>query len=261
MLNYVKLKDGWIIFRCFTSLGLLQNHVGSPAQAGQAIRALKINIKPMKTIMSIILIMVLNPLIFAGDNTYEKAMKEAMEKLSQVASIDDFQQAANQFDRIASVENDNWLPYYHAAYAKVMMAAMEQDVQKKDPYLDAAQLDLDAIEKLEHDASERMALEGFLMMIRMSVDPSRGMELGMDCGMIVNQAYTMNKENPRAVLVLAQFKHGSASYMGEDTSEACAMFDEVLELLDQPQKKRSEKFLPYWGKEMALMMQQQCQIE
>jgi hypothetical protein len=214
----------------------------------------------MKTIMSIILIMVLNPIISAGDNTYKKAMKEAMENLSQAASIDDFQQAANQFDRIASAEKENWLPFYHAAYAKVMTAAMEEDVQKKDSYLDAAQLDLDAIEKLKHDASERLALQGFLMMIRMSVDPSRGMELGMDCGMIVNQAYTMNKENPRALLVLASFKHGSAQYMGGDTSGACAMFDEVLKLLDQPQKKHSKKFLPTWGKEIALMMQQQCEM-
>lgn len=213
----------------------------------------------MKRLTTILLLMVLSPIFSKGDSTYEKAMKDALGKLNQAASIEDFQQVANQFDRIANVENDNWLPAYHAAYVKVMMAAMEQDVQKKDPYLDAAQQNLDAVEAMEHDAVERLALQGFLTMIRMSVDPARGMELGMDCGMVVNQAYNMNNQNPRAVLMLAQFNHGSASYMGQDTSESCAMFDEVLKLLDEAESTEADPFLPSWGRNMATMMQQQCQ--
>ncbi|MCK5371126.1 MAG: hypothetical protein KAQ62_21345, partial [Cyclobacteriaceae bacterium] len=110
-----------------------------------------------------------------------------------------------------------------------------------------------------HDAAERLALQGFLIMIRMSVDPSRGMELGQECAMMLHQAYAMNSQNPRAVLMLGQFKHGSAQYMGEDTSEACAMFDEALQLLDQTQTDASADFLPNWGKDLSLTMQKQCQ--
>ena len=194
-----------------------------------------------------------------ADSTYEKAMKKALRKLSQAASIEDFQDVANEFDRIVNVEKDNWLPAYHAAYVKVMMAAIEQDPQKKDPYLDAAQYNLNDVEEMEHDETERLALQGFLTMIRMSVDPARGMELGPECSMTVNQAYSMNNRNPRAVLMLAQFNHGSASYMGQDTSESCAMFDEVIKLLDEAESKESDPFLPSWGRNMASMMQQQCQ--
>ncbi len=212
----------------------------------------------MKTLIGIIVLIVLHPLCSFGEGNYEKAMKDALDKLNQAASVDEMQMIANQFDRIGEVEKDNWLPYYHAAYARVMIAAMEQDIPKKDAYLDAAQLNLDALEKMEHDAVERMALHGFLIMIRMSVDPSRGMELGQQCAMIVHQAYEMNKQNPRAVLMLAQFNFGSANYMGEDTSEPCAMFDSVLQLLDQPQTDSSANFLPNWGKDMAIGMKQQC---
>jgi hypothetical protein len=81
----------------------------------------------------------------------------------------------------------------------------------------------------------------------------------MDCGMVVNQAYNMNNQNPRAVLMLAQFNHGSASYMGQDTSESCAMFDEVIKLLDENKAEESDPFLPSWGRNMASMMQMQCQ--
>ena len=213
----------------------------------------------MKRLTTIVLLVMLSSVLSMADSTYEKAMKKAMKKLNQAASIEDFQDAANEFDRIANVEKDNWLPAYHAAYVKVMMAAMEQDLEKKDPYLDAAQYNLNAVEEMEHDVAERLALQGFLTMIRMSVDPARGMELGSECGMTVNQAYTMNNRNPRAVLMLALFNHGSASYMGQDTSEACAMFDEVIKLLDEAESKESDPFLPGWGRNMASMMQQQCQ--
>jgi hypothetical protein len=213
----------------------------------------------MKTITGLLIAIILNPLFTYGGSKYEKAMKEALNGLNQATTVDDFRQAANQFDRIGDIEKDKWLPQYHAAYAKVMMASMEEDPQKKDPFLDAAQLNLDVIEKLEHNQSERLALEGFLIMIRMSVSLDRGMELGMDCGMILNQAYTLNNQNPRAVLMLAQFKFGSAQYMGQDTSESCAMFEESLELLDQAEQKESEPFQPAWGRNLAQVLKQQCQ--
>jgi len=213
----------------------------------------------MKTLTGLFIAIVFYPLFSYGESKYEKAMNKALEALNQAATIEDFRQAANQFDRIGEIEQDKWLPQYHAAYAKVMMASIEEDLQKKDPFLDEAQLNLDAIEKLEHDESERLALEGFLIMIRMSVSLDRGMELGMDCGMILNQAYTLNNQNPRAILMLGQFKFGSAQYMGQDTSESCAMFEESLDLLDQPEHKESEPFLPAWGKNLAQILKQQCQ--
>jgi len=213
----------------------------------------------MRTLTGLFIAIILCPVFSYGETTYEKAMKDAFDGLNQAATIDDFREAANQFDRIGDIEKDKWLPQYHAAYAKVMMASIEADPQKKDPFLDAAQLNLDAIEKLQHDESERLALKGFLIMIRMSVSLDRGMELGMDCGMILNQAYTLNNQNPRAVLMLAQFKFGSAQYMGQDTSESCAMFDEAMELLEQTETAQSEPFLPAWGNNLAVFLQGQCQ--
>ena len=213
----------------------------------------------MKTLATFLLVLVFQPGFTIINNPYDDAMKGALEELNQAGSLEDFQSAANHFDRIANVEKDKWLPSYYAAYAKVMLAAMQQDLEQKDPYLDAAQENLDAVAVIEHDESERLALQGFLTMIRMSVDPARGMELGMNCGMTVEQAYALNNENPRALLMLAQFKHGSAQYMGQDTSEYCAMFEEVLEMLDQPAQEGSDPFSPRWGKNMTTMLLQQCQ--
>jgi len=211
----------------------------------------------MKTYLSILLALLVSAVAFANKN-YEKAMREALDHLEAASSVAELLPVSNQFDRIADVKKEDWLPQYHAAYTRVMMAAMEVDNDKKDVYLDAAQLNLDAVEKLEHDASERMALQGFLHMIRMSVDQNRGMELGMKCGSIIQQAYEHNNDNPRAVLMLGQFQFGSAQFMGQDTSEACGLFDETLRLLDQLENETQGAFYPSWGRLIAVHGKQQC---
>jgi hypothetical protein len=179
--------------------------------------------------------------------------------MSQVTSLEDLSVVSNHFERIANTENENWLPFYYAGYTRVLMAAMESDSRKKDSFLDVAQTHLDVVETIEHDAIERMVLQGFLYMIRMSVDLSRGVELGQECAMILNQAYMMNDQNPRAVLMLAQFNLGTAQYMGMDTSEPCSMLVAALKLLDQSQPEGANQFLPGWGKDLAMNMQNQCQ--
>ena len=211
----------------------------------------------MKTYLGILFILFASIIASANDN-YEKAMQGALDQLEAASTVAQLQPVANQFDRIANVKNEDWLPLYHAAYARVLMAAMEVDIEKKDAYLDGAQLNLDAVEKLEHDASERLALQGFLHMIRMSVDPGRGMDLGMVCGGIIQEAYDLNNHNPRAVLMLGQFQFGSAQFMGQDTSEACGLFDETLRLLDQSENLASSNFLPNWGRLIAEQGKQQC---
>lgn len=211
----------------------------------------------MKTYLGILFILFASTIASAQDN-YEKAMQDALDQLEAASTVAQLQPVANQFDRIADVKNEDWLPLYHAAYARIMMAAMEEDLEKKDASLDAAQQNLDAVEKLEHDASERLALQGFLHMIRMSVDSGRGMEIGMVCGGIIQEAYALNNHNPRAVLMLGQFQFGSAQFMGQDTSEACGLFDETLQLLEQSDSEAPGDFSPNWGKEMALYSIQQC---
>ena len=87
----------------------------------------------MRTLTGLLFAIILNPVFSYSETTYEKAMKDALNVLNQAANIDDFREAANQFDRIGDIEEDKWLPQHHAAYAKVMMASIEADLQKKDP--------------------------------------------------------------------------------------------------------------------------------
>ncbi len=77
----------------------------------------------MKKLTGIILLMVISPVFSKSGNNYEKAMKDALDKMNHVTLVDDLSLVANQFERIAFAEKDNWLPVYYGAYARVMMAA------------------------------------------------------------------------------------------------------------------------------------------
>jgi len=214
----------------------------------------------MKSLVKTALFMLISTTLLLGNNKYDKAMSKAMSKLNEATTLEDYNQVANQFDRIASATEDEWLPVYYVAYTRVMMAVLEEGPKNKDTFLDEAQKKLDILESMDHDVPERLVLQGFHHMIRISVDPgSRGATLGQDCGMVLNQAYQMNNQNPRVLLMLAQFNFGASSYMGTDTSGPCAMFDEALKLFESPRDSNSDKFLPSWGKDMTLVMQKQCQ--
>src|SRR5688572_1341256 len=79
-----------------------------------------------------------------NDDRYLEAMKKSIQSVYGAQSIDELQQAANTFERIAAAEKTKWEPHYYAAFAYIMMANREKDGAKKDGYLDQS---MRAIEK------------------------------------------------------------------------------------------------------------------
>ena len=63
----------------------------------------------MRTLTVLLFAIMVNPVFSYSETTYEKAMKKAEERLNQAANIEDFREAANQFDRIGDMEKDKWL--------------------------------------------------------------------------------------------------------------------------------------------------------
>ena len=60
---------------------------------------------------------------------------------------------ANNFERIANAEKNQWLPYYYAALCQVNYAYMEQDKSKIDAIADKATLLIDKADSLSPDNS------------------------------------------------------------------------------------------------------------
>src|SRR5687768_3723227 len=113
----------------------------------------------------------------ANDNKYAEAMAKNIQTVYTSKSITDLQGAVNSFERIAATEKTKWEPYYYAAFGYIMMANVETQGNKKDAYLDQANAIVSKAKNLDEKNSEIVALEGFVHMIRVTVDPaSRGQQ-------------------------------------------------------------------------------------
>ena len=200
--------------------------------------------------------LLISQLALANDKFIE-TMQKHIQTVYTSQSIEEIQGAVNAFDRIAEAEKTKWEPFYYAAFGNVMMANKENDATKKDTYLDLA---LNAIEKAKAivpNESEVIALEGFIHMIRVTVDPaSRGQQYSGMAFQSFGKAVAMNPENPRALSLLAQMQYGTAQFFGSPTTEACATLTKSLEKFES--YKSENPLAPQWGKKMAEGLKSKC---
>ncbi|WKN41252.1 hypothetical protein [Tunicatimonas pelagia] len=196
-------------------------------------------------------------LSFAGNPAYEKAMQQAIGQLETAESPNAYQAAANQFLRIAQVEQSEWLPLYYASYAYIIQGAMSESGEQKDESLDQAQEYLDQAKQLTSDESELVTLQGYIHMIRVTVDPtSRGPELAGKATQTLARAAQMNPDNPRAFLLLGQMQYGTAQFFGGDTSEACGLINQAVVKYENGETENT--LMPQWGEATAQAVQQRC---
>lgn len=165
----------------------------------------------------------------------------------------------NILDRgIIAPEKTKWEPYYYSAFGSIMMATEEKEPSKKDGYLDQA---LAAIEKgkaIAAGESELVALEGFVHMIRLTVDPaSRGQQYSGLAMQTFGKALGMNPNNPRAMSLMAQMQFGTAQFFNQQPTDACDTARKALSLFDSAVKSENP-LAPRWGKEMTAGLIQNC---
>ncbi|PHN01036.1 tetratricopeptide repeat protein [Flavilitoribacter nigricans] len=191
-------------------------------------------------------------LLFTGSlfNQYEAAMEAAIEKLYAAQSPEALQQAGNTFERIAKKETDKWHPHYYAAYVRIMLTTHTGDAAGKDQHLDAALEHIQSAKTLSPNNSELLALEGFIHMLRIPIDPaSRGPQYsGMSMGAL-QKAIALDPDNPRAYLLLSDMQYGTAQFFGNGNEEACKTLQKAIDLFatDRPDHKLD----PAWGEAWA----------
>lgn len=213
----------------------------------------------MKTVFQLLLIPTV--LLFTAamvPNQYEAAMTTAIEKLFQSQSAEELQNVANTFDRIAKKETDKWHPLYYGALSHILMNFQMEENSDKDQQLDLARELVEAAHELSPGNSELSALEGFILMLRIPIDPAtRGAQYsGMSMGAL-QKAVVLNPENPRAQMMLADMQFGTAQFFGQDNSQGCATLKKALELFDTFEPATTLD--PNWGKEWAAQNYKQCQ--
>jgi hypothetical protein len=208
----------------------------------------------MKTIASLIFAVMVS---FANDDKYVAAMQKNIQVLYQATEIAELQQAVNGLERIASAEKTKWEPFYYASFGYIMMASREKDGVKKDAYLDQAVTSLGQAKAILPNDSEIIALEGFISMLRITVDPAtRGPQYAAQSMQAFEKASAINPENPRALALKAQMQYGTAQFFGSPATEACATLNAALEKFNT--FKSDNPLVPRWGKGVAEELKKKC---
>lgn len=209
----------------------------------------------MKTITLILTLF--STVVFANDEKYTEQMTKNIETVYRAQTNEEFQSAINSFERIGNAEKTKWEPFYYAAFGYVMQATREQDGGKKDQYLDLAAASLGKAKAIKENESEIVALQGFVHMIRVTVDPaSRGQKYSSLAFQSYGEAIALNPENPRALVFMAQMQYGTAQFFNSSTAEACATLDKAIEKFSS--FKESNALAPRWGRQTAEGMKEQC---
>ncbi|WP_296701784.1 hypothetical protein [Algoriphagus sp.] len=212
-----------------------------------------------KTILTIALAFIWISFAKAVDPAYEAAMQKQIKAMKSIPNLETSQQVTNGFIRISEAKNEEWLPLYYAAYNQII-AAFRFEVDK-DQYFNQA---LDLITKANQIApenSEITALHGFAIMGKLSVDPaSRGQEMSPKAMQLFGKAINLDRENPRAVTLMAQMELGMAQFFGSGPEKACGMARMGLDLFKKEEAKITDSYiLPTWGKENAEAVLKSCE--
>ena len=182
--------------------------------------------------------------VFANEESYRNEMEKNIKAIEKSKALNDFQELANKFERIAKAENDKWLPYYYSAFCTINMSFLERE--KSDQYLDEAQKMIDEAERLSPNNSEIETLQGFLYQGRIMVDPqTRGMKYSPMAAGCFEKAKALNPNNPRPYYLSGQNLLHTLVQFGGGKTVACPILTIALEKFNS--FKPESKISPNWG--------------
>lgn len=201
--------------------------------------------------MSTIIIALFATCMFAQEEQYHAAMKEALESMDQASVPEQYLECSGSFERIATAEKSKWLPYYYASHCLVMLSFNEANLEQKDLVLDRAQEMLDQALELEPEESELHVLQAFLYPGRIMIDPvNRGASYMEMTFLALETAKQLNPDNPRIYFLEGTYKMNIPPSMGGGAEAAKPILEEAIARFES--FDNSIPFWPTWGEEGTL---------
>jgi len=212
----------------------------------------------MKPILSVILGLLLAHAVMAQNEKYVNAMKKNIAELETAMQNGGMPDLANNFERIADAEKNQWLPYYYASYCNVMNAFMEQDKSKTDGIADKAEQLIKKAEDLAGgENSETCVIKSMIASAHMMVDPqSRWQQYGQVSSLNITKAKSLDPTNPRPVYLEGQAKFYTPENFGGGKAQAKPLFEKALDMYDK--FKPASELHPVWGKAATNYFLAQC---
>ncbi len=161
------------------------------------------------------------------------------------------------FERIASVEKNNWLPNYYIALMNSTAAIGMQDKEKMTAMATKAQTALDVELLKTPDNPELLIIQALIHTVYLVSDPvTNGQKLSPKIMELYEKALKIAPENPRAILSKAEFEIGSAAFWGTNTKPMCDEIRRSIPLFEN--EKPATPFSPKWGKERVDVLLKSC---
>lgn len=207
----------------------------------------------MEKVIVLLVLSVFN-LHIQAQTQYEKGMEKAFELWDQNKLVE----ASNMFERIASVEKDNWLPPFYAGYVLVLSSFGVEDEATLKLKLDKATDLLNQATNISPDNPEIMIAQALHNTAYINFDGQKyGMSLSQKNAVIYQKALELAPENPRVVLAKAEWDMGSAKFFGQSIDPHCKDVKRAIALFDKEEESK-EKFYPDWGKKRAEQILEDC---
>jgi len=188
-----------------------------------------------------------------AQDPYAQGMEKALSLWQEGRNVE----ASNLFERIATADMDNWLPYYYVAQVNTFASFGEKDGEKLSGQLAKAREFLDVAKAISPDNPEILVQEALINTAWLAYDGATyGMEMSQRNMLIYQRAMALAPDNPRVVLSKAEWDMGTARYFGKDTTPYCGEVERALELFAT--FKSDLPFYPNWGKDRAEQVLADC---
>ncbi len=196
----------------------------------------------------------------AQNENYIKAMRKTIAMMDTSSTIQYLQYTANDFERIARAVQNEWLPFYYAAYCYVQLSYLVNENSEGDIYVDKALEFNDKANDISPDNSEIYVMKGFILQASMNIEPmTRGMIYNSKCISMYKKAQELNPENPRSYLWHAVQLFNMPKFLGGGTEKGLPLLKKALEKYNT--FKPESEIHPCWGKAYAEKMFKQFSLQ
>jgi len=185
-------------------------------------------------------------------NRFNKAMSDNLEKAKSARSLNDFQELANVFARIAEVEKNEWTPLYYAAFYNLVINFQDSVMERKEKYVALAQKQIESGLKIKPDETEFFVLRIMSYYAEMAIDPMKGMTLFGEANSLISEAKKINPGNPRIYLEEAEAVYSMPAEFGGGKEKALPILLLAKEKFDN--FTLADPFSPDWGKDRCELL-------
>jgi hypothetical protein len=190
--------------------------------------------------------------------TAQTPYQTGMKKAFSLWEVEKMTEASQLFERISTVETENWLPFYYAATIEIIGSFGLKEEAILTAKLSKAQEFLNAASSKSENNPEIIITQALLNLAYIAFDGQKyGMMLSGKNNQLYAQALQIAPQNPRVILGKAEWEMGAAAFFGKSTKPYCDEIKRAITL--GKDEKIEQEFYPKFLLKRALEVLKQCE--